>query len=189
MAKDAFSGLSSAFDELLAKSRREWDALAPAAGLAAPRTVPAPGGDSPLVPDAARNVGIPSHGAKDGAVLRRTGEYASAVRVWDLLKSEAAAFLFNRFGAEWQVEVAERRRDGDEFVVLVKLTVPGKNLIKSQFGRGRIPAAAPEPSIKGSAGGVEFSLGEAAGRPAQSPEERGYRRAIEDGLAKCVELL
>lgn len=184
--------LSSAFDALLEKSRKEWDALAPAAGLSTrPATTAAAGSPARQTetPYTVRPAGAAPAAAGRGEVLRRTGEYASASRVWDPTRSEAAAFLFNRFGADWQVEVAERRRDGGEFVALVKLTVPSKNLVKSQFGRGKIPAPAGESPIQGSAGGVSFSLGPEGGGSTQPPEDRGYRRAIEDGLAKCVELL
>lgn len=196
MAKNDLSGFSSAFDDLLERSRREWDALSPGGAGMKGSAPPSPQA-GPGAPAAAARAPSAAGGSLGAAahreVLRRSGEYASAARVWDPARSEAAAFLFNRFGTEWQVEVAERRRDGDEFVALVKLTIPAKNLVKSQFGRGRIPGARSERPIQGSAGGIGFSIGEPSGgeqaAPPQPPEDRGYRRAIEDGLAKCVELL
>src|SRR3972149_4375943 len=108
MANDVFSGVSSAFDDLREKSRKEWDALAPASGLTLPRPTPQPAGGSsrPSVPPAAvagaAGAAGPATAAGRGEVLRRTGEHASAARVWDAARSEAAAFLFNRFGPEWQ---------------------------------------------------------------------------------------
>ena len=200
MAKDTTSSHSSAFDGLLEKSRQEWTTLASGVGVVGGRSSPAASGPAasappsrpvapaarPVAPAAPQAAGAASG---SGSVLRPSGEYVSAARVWSPSKSEAAAYLFIRFGSEWQIEVAERRREGDEIVVLVKLTVAGKNLVKSQFGRGKIPSASEGNAIRGSAGGVAFSLGAESEAPTQPPEDRGYRRAIENGLAKCVELL
>jgi hypothetical protein len=194
MAKDSSSEFSSVFDDLLDRSRREWEALSsrtPAASAGArlePSFAPA---STRAIPERPAVIASSSATPRAGAaeVLRRSGEYDSAVKVWNPAKSEAAGYLFNRFGSSWQMEVAERRRDGDEFVVLIKLAIPEKNLVKSQFGRGRIPSASGEGGLRGSAGGLAFSLGGETPAPTQPPEDRGYRRAIEDGLAKCVELL
>jgi hypothetical protein len=186
MAKNQTSEFSSAFDDLLEQSRRGWETLIP-------RVVrefsPSPAGESAQPAQPVR-LGIPSASIPD--VLVSSGEHASARSVWDPAKSEAAMALFKRFGSGWRIEVAEKRREGDEFVVRVTLTVPDKGIAIGRLGRGRIPAGGTGAVVQGSAGGVSFSIapkpGAADGSPRPS-EDRGYRRAIENGLARCVESL
>lgn len=98
--------------------------------------------------------------------------------------SEPERFLNDRYGDGWQVEIAERRREGDEVVVLCRLTVPEHDITRAQFGRARIGATAP---LNGSSGGVAFSLG-AVGQGA-GEELQAYASAEANGLAKCVALL
>ena len=42
--------------------------------------------------------------------------------------------LNQRFGDKWRYEITERRRDGDEVIVLCRLTLPERNVTKAQFG-------------------------------------------------------
>ena len=182
MAKNGNSEFSSAFDSLLEQSRRGWDSL-----------VPAPGGKVPSAPPArisrppASTLSGPASAAPHD-VLVQAGESASVRRVWDPAKSEAAAALFKRFGSGWRIQVQDRRREGDEFATRVTLTVPGESITKSHLGRGKIPAPSGGGPIQGSVGGISFAIaGTSAGdTTTQSPDERGFRRAIEDGLAHCV---
>lgn len=186
MAKNETAGFSSAFDGLLEQSRRGWDTLIPG-GLREPSSPPAR--ESAQTAQAAP-LGLPPGSLPD--VLLSSGEHASARRVWDPAKSEVAAALFTRFGSGWRIEVAEKRKEGDEFVVRVTLTVPEKGIAIGRLGRGRIPAAGAGPLVQGSAGGISFSIAAKPGREEANPqpaEDRGYRRAIENGLARCVESL
>ena len=98
--------------------------------------------------------------------------------------SEPERFLNDRYGAGWQVEFAERRREGDEVVVLCRLTVPEHDITRAQFGRASIGATQP---LKGSSGGVAFSLGGAG--ESTDEELQAYAGAEADGLRKCVALL
>ena len=122
--------------------------------------------------------------------LLAEGEYHSAAQVWQPAKSETARLLDSRYGAGWNFAVLERERQGNEILVKGRLTIPGKGIGKTQFGVGAIPGEAGAASVAGSAGGISFALGAGPGAGGgQNPEQRGYRRAIEDALAKCAALL
>jgi hypothetical protein len=98
--------------------------------------------------------------------------------------SEPERFLNDRYGNGWQVEIAERRSEGDEVVVLCRLTVPEHDITRAQFGRARIGAAEP---LGGSSDGVTFSLGKTDAGTGE--ESSAYAAAERDALAKCVALL
>ncbi|MDP6342747.1 MAG: hypothetical protein QF578_14415 [Alphaproteobacteria bacterium] len=106
-------------------------------------------------------------------------------------RSPVSARLDARYGEEWRFEVAERRRDGDEVIVLGKLFVgQGEEAVaKSQFGRARIGA----PSggrVSGSSDGVAFSFGAGGAAPGGGDsEEAAYRQAADAALAQCAEML
>ena len=98
--------------------------------------------------------------------------------------------LNQRFGDKWRYEIAERRRDGDEVVVLCRLTLPERNVTKAQFGLARIGRAGAGAAVRGSAGGVSFSLGAGeSGWLAGDGEDAAYERATDDALAKCAAML
>jgi len=103
--------------------------------------------------------------------------------------SENVRFLNDRYGRDWRHEIIERRREGDEVIVLCRLTIDELDMSKTQFGSARIGEASAKPVIKGSAGSIAFTIGtEQTGRE-KDTEEAAFRRALEDGLAKCVALL
>ena len=52
------------------------------------------------------------------------------------------AGLNERFGSDWRYEVAEQQRDGDEAIVLCKLTFGKEGAVRTQFGRAKIPSEA-----------------------------------------------
>lgn len=98
--------------------------------------------------------------------------------------------LNQRFGDKWRYEITERRRDGDEVIVLCRLTLPERNVTKAQFGLARIGRAGAGAAVRGSAGGVSFTLG--AGESvslAGDSEDAAYERAADDALAKCAAML
>ena len=98
--------------------------------------------------------------------------------------------LNQRFGDEWRYEITERRRDGDEVVVLCRLTLPERNVTKAQFGLARIGRAGAGAAVRGSAGGVSFTLGAGeSGWLAGDSEDAAYERAADDALAKCAAML
>jgi hypothetical protein len=96
--------------------------------------------------------------------------------------SSAARRLRERFGSDWHYEIKERHRDGDEAIVLGKLTFGKERVIRTQFGRAKIPSAA----IAGASNGVQFRIGEGG---AARDERDAFRRAAEAALASCVALI
>jgi hypothetical protein len=90
--------------------------------------------------------------------------------------------LNERFGTDWRYEIAERQRDGDEAIVLCRLTFGKDGAVRTQFGRARIGA---EP-VAGASGGVRFKL-DAAGVGAD--EDDAFRRATEAALGNCLDLV
>lgn len=77
--------------------------------------------------------------------------------------------------------------------MLGRLTLTDERIVRAQFGSARV-SDSPGATTRGSADGVQFSLGE-AGNPGadQIPqwqrEDAAYGRAREDALAKCLALL
>jgi len=96
--------------------------------------------------------------------------------------SAAARRLRDRFGNDWYYEIKERHRDGDEAIVLCKLTFGKGGAVRTQFGRAKIASAA----VAGASGGVQFRIGDAGGA---RDEQDAFRRAAETALANCVELI
>ena len=164
MAADRKSGFAAPFDAMLDDTRRAFDALyagtesaAPKAATVAPRTLTAKPSSTPRP--------APPGAADQGG------------------KAEAVRFLDDRYGDGWRYEIAERRRDGDEIIVLCKLIIGEQKTAKSQFGRARIGG---EPAISGSADGVRFAIGPEPARgsaDAGDPEEAAFRRAVDGALA------
>ena len=96
---------------------------------------------------------------------------------------DVARFLDDRYGADgWTWEVADRRREGDEVTVMVKLTLAESGASKSQFGSGRVSGGGTRT---GSVGGVSFSAGKVRG----GDEATAYDYATAKALRKCSDLL
>ena len=109
-----------------------------------------------------------------------------------LQKSEAVRRLNERFGDGWDYEIRERRREGDEMIVLCRVTVPEKELSKEQFGRARLRRAGETETIAGRANGIPFSMPLLRAKPpgaAANPEEEAFKEAAQNALARCVELM
>ncbi len=96
--------------------------------------------------------------------------------------SPAARRLNERFGSDWRYEVAEQTRDGDEAIVLGKLTFGRDNAVRTQFGRARISG---DP-VAATSGGVRFKIG---GSGTEQDERDAFRRAAEAALMNCVDLI
>ena len=96
--------------------------------------------------------------------------------------SAAAQYLNERFANRWHYQIVERRRVGDEVVVMCKLFLEDHGVVKTQFGRATVAAG----SVAGRSGAVRFRLELGAAEPS---EEDAYRRAAENALANCVKLL
>lgn len=102
-------GFASAFDKLLEQNRQQFDRIlhGPAGSSRSGAATPAAGGLPPR---------------------RRFGPL-------DPESSPAMRALDDRFGTDgWRYEVSERRRVGDEMIVLCRLTLPARNAVRAQFG-------------------------------------------------------
>ena len=165
MASDRRSSSSSAsaassFDEMLERNRRELDDM---------------------------YGGIAWTGAREAAPPPGA---ASPARAASAERRPVVRRLNQRFGDKWRYEITERRRDGDEVIVLCRLTLPERNVTKAQFGFARIGRAGAGGAVRGSAGGMSFTLG--AGESvslAGDSEDAAYERAADDALAKCAAML
>ena len=89
-----------------------------------------------------------------------------------------------RFGDRWRHDIIERRIEGNEAIVLGKLTLDGQ-VVRTQFGRATIGGGAS--SKVASAAGVTFSLGSTAGS-ALDREDQAFRLAADDALEKSARL-
>ena len=96
--------------------------------------------------------------------------------------SAAARRLRERFGNDWRYEIRERRREGDEVIVLCKLTFGKAGAVRTQFGRAKIS----QGPVLGASSGVRFKIGQAG---AEGDENEAFRRATEAALMNCVELI
>jgi len=162
MASTPRPQLSSAFDGMLAQSKKRFDDLyrggrPQAAEAAAPAT--------PFVSRAA---------------LAVTRAPAASPKFGD--DSPAARRLNERFGSDWRFEVAERTRDGDEAIVLGKLTFGRDSAVRTQFGRAWISGV----PVTAASGGVRFKIG---GSGTEADEREAFRRAAEAALTNCVDLI
>ena len=96
--------------------------------------------------------------------------------------SAAARWLNERFGSDWRYEISEQKRDGDEAIVLGKLTFGRESAVRTQFGRAKISG---DP-VAASSGGVRFKIG---GAGSEQDEREAFRRAAEAALTNCVDLI
>ena len=176
------SRYTSAFDDLLAKNRRELDALYEGTGgRASSRPGPAP-----AAPRSARATSAPGPGRApiapappDSAAAPAAGPPPSA--------SPTERLLDEKLGEGWRFEVTSRRREGNEVIVVGTLRLPGSGGVRTQFGSARV--AAGGGANAGSAGGVAFSFGGGGGESPLAAEEAAFERAREDALASCAGLL
>ena len=153
------SQLSSAFDDMLAQSKKRFDDLYDRER-----------------PDARASFGVAPPQSWD-----RLGSTAKASTVLLDQKSPAVHRLNERFGAgNWRFEIAEQQRDGDEAIVLGRLTFGKEGAVRTQFGRATVGAKA----VAASSAGLKFKLG-ASG---DTDERDAFRRATEAALINCADL-
>lgn len=155
MAKTEGFEPSSAFDEMLSRNRQRLDQLYRSPRLGT--TAAAPAAPAATLPPA-----LPPG--------------------FDPELSVAARRLTERFGADWRFEILSRRRDGDEAIVLGKLTLAQDGTLRMQFGRAKIPGG----PVSGSSAGHRFAV---SGAATAMDEEKGFRRATEAALKNCADQL
>jgi hypothetical protein len=155
--------LSSVFDDMLAKSKRSFDDLyrggLSRAGESSAQTRP--------------------FGARATTTARPAAGSLPAKVDPD---SAAAHWLNEHFGGNWRYEVATQKREGDEAIVLGKLTFGRDNAVRTQFGRAKITGDA----VAASSGGLRFKVG---GAGSDRDEREAFRRAAETALSNCVDLI
>ena len=175
MSSDRLRGFSSAFDELLERSRRELDALS--GGSGSPATTPAP-----------RATARSPATAPAGTRTESTSAPPSASR------SPAERALDEKLGPGWRYEVLDRTREGGEMVVRCRVTAPARGVSRTWHGSAPLPGAdrGGASRMKGTAGNVSFTLGGGSGTGADDPiraEREAEREAVEAALAACARLL
>ncbi len=120
-------------------------------------------------------------GKKRFDALSRGGSHTAAPIVRPDPDSPVTRLLNERFGNNWRYEITERRRDGDEAIVLCKLFLGKEGALRSQFGRARIS----EGPVAGAVGGVRFKIGSGG---AEQSERDAFGRATEAALMNCADL-
>ena len=178
------SRYTSAFDDLLAKNRRELDALYEGTGPS--RAGRPPSGSPPREPAPTTPAQARASESTPGASSRPVSAEAPATDP-SPAASPAERLLDERYGDGWRFEVTSRRRERDEVIVVGTLRLPGAGGVRTQFGSARI--AAGGGGTAGSAGGVAFSFGGSGDEGPHAAEEAAFERAREDALANCATLL
>ena len=185
MSSDRLTGFSSAFDELLERSRRELDALS--GGSGAPALSPTP-----------RTSSSPSAGSTEASARRSASQGVSAPARGSspASRSPAERALDEKLGPDWRCEVLDRTREGGELLVRCRVTAPARGVSRTWHGSAPLSGAsgASASGMTGTAGNVRFSLraGAAAGARTGDPartEREAERQAIESALAACARLL
>ena len=185
MPTDRLTGFSSAFDELLERSRRELDALSGGSGAPAlsptSRTSKGPSTafSAPVAPAASQGV---------SARPTRVSESPLASR------SPAERALDDRLGPGWRYEVLDRTREGGELVVRCRVTAPAGGVSRTWHGSAPLSGAGRGgvSGTSGTAGSLRFTLGGGSAASAGDPiraEREAERQAIESALAACARLL
>ena len=177
MPSDRLRGFSSAFDEMLERSRRELDALSS-------------GSDSPALTPTSRTTTRPFASASAAARSESTRASPPAAR------SPAERALDEKLGANWRYEVLERTREDGELVVRCRVTAPSRGMTRTWFGSAPLSGAGRggASGMTGTAGNMRFTLGGGAGSGsgASNPlraEREAERQAIESALSACARLL
>jgi hypothetical protein len=155
--------LSSVFDDMLTKSKRSLDDLY-RSGLS--------------------RAGEPSAQARPFASRTTTTARHAAGSLPSKVDSDstAARWLNEHFGGKWRYEISAQKREGDEAIVLGKLTFGRENTIRTQFGRAKISG----DTVAASSGGLRFKVG---GAGSEQDEREAFRRAAEAALSNCVDLI
>jgi hypothetical protein len=162
MASTPRPRLSSAFNGMLAPTKKRFDDLYRAGE---PQTREPAASAKPFV---GRAAAAPAR-ARDASLKIGTD-------------SPAARRLNERFGSDWRFEIGEETRDGDEAIVLGKLSFGRDNAVRTQFGRARISGN----PVAATSGGVRFKIG---GSGTEADVRDAFRRAAEAALMNCIDLI
>ena len=199
MPSDRLSGFSSAFDDLLERSRRELDALSSGSGASAlsptptRRTTARASASTAAVSRSAPPSAPTAPLRTDREAWTRASAGPSAAA-----RSPAERALDEKLGAGWRYEVLDCTREGGELVVRCRVTAPARGVSRTWYGSAPLSGGGRGgPSgMTGTAGNVRFTLGGSAGAGASGrthdplqAEQEAERQAIESALAACARLL
>lgn len=163
MANPQRSELSSVFDDMLAHNKKQFD---------------------DLYPSRQSHAGAPAGEAKPSAEQGRGALLVPIAAMSARLEDDSPAVrrLKERFGDDWRYEVTEQHRDGNEAIVLCKLTFGKAGAVRTQFGSAKISGGL----VAGTSGGVSFKVGHA---DVGQDERDAFRRATEAALMNCIDLI
>lgn len=189
MADNQNKGFSSAFDEMIAGTRKRFEEHSAETMGRKSSTKSAP-----RYPATAVNTAAPAaanaYSPREMPTTAPPPVTSAAVSKPKKGRSKAARRLDERFGEGWRYEVTERRREGDELIVLCRVELPGREISKSQFGSARVLKPGERIRLQGTVDGIPLAIPLGQGVPAKGdPEESAFRRAVEVALGKCAELL
>ena len=207
MPSDRLTGFSSAFDEMLERSRRELDALS--GGSDAPALSPTPRTASQA--SSWTSLRTPPRTSSEPAGSRPSAIRSSttardgsdrSIRTAPAPRSPSERALDEKLGPDWRYEVLERTREGGDLVVRCRVTAPGRGISRIWLGSAPVSGSGHRTSnlghgasgIKGRAGNVSFTLGArtetgpGTSDPARN-EREAERQAVESALAACARLL
>ena len=102
----------------------------------------------------------------------------SVVRLTDETREhmgDPIQWLEQHYADMWRHEIRDRRVEGDEMIVLVRLELPALGIRKSQFGRASLNEHSSRPLDRGQNGGI-------------GAERQACDAAVRDALRRCIEL-
>ena len=144
--------LVESFDELLKGNRQKLEALYNRPSDGSKGTISAGASDSDTPSHEQRNIKQFDKG--------------------ELTEMGAADWLDRHYPGEWRYDVRDRRREGNELVVLCRFELPGYGVRRTQFGMAAIEPADTAPH-----------------NTEREAEETAYRQAINDALQGCIRML
>ena len=148
MSSGSTRGLLDSFDALIEGNRQQMDELYGQSGATPPRSV--------------------SKAADVGEELTRFEDLDRQ----SIGEGQSAVWLNQNFPDAWRYEIRDRRRQGNEVVVLCRLDLLGHKIHKAQFGSAMIPAT---------------EIGEY--RNEREAESAAYESAVDDALRQCIQYL
>ena len=90
----------------------------------------------------------------------------------ELAEIDAADWLDRYYPGEWKYDVKDRRREGNELVVLCRFELPSYGIRRTQFGMAEIERTNSPPQ-----------------NTEREAEETAYRQAIDNALRWCIRML
>ena len=148
MSSGSTRGLLDSFDALIEGNRQQMDELYGQSGATPPRSV--------------------SQAADVGEELTRFEDLDRQ----SIGEGQSAVWLNKNFPDAWRYEIRDRRRQGNEVVVLCRLDLLGHKIHKAQFGSAMISAT---------------ENGEY--RNEREAESAAYESAVDDALRQCIRYL